>query len=67
MAAIKQSDHIDPLYDKDASAAYVHRTPRYMEYLAQTRRIPHYVVGHRLRFRRSDLDAYLASCRVEQA
>jgi excisionase family DNA binding protein len=53
------------LLDKAGAARYLGRTERYVQRLADERRIPHYVVGRRRRFAPADLDEFLNSCRVE--
>jgi excisionase family DNA binding protein len=54
-----------PSLDKAGAAEYLGRTERYVQRLVDERRLPHYVVGRRLRFAPADLDEFLAQCRVE--
>jgi excisionase family DNA binding protein len=54
-----------PTLDVAAAAVYLGRSERFVRRLAFERRVPHYVVGRRLRFAPADLDAYLLACRVE--
>jgi excisionase family DNA binding protein len=45
--------------------AYIGRDERFMRHAIHNKLIPFYKVGRRILFRREDLDAYLASVRVE--
>jgi excisionase family DNA binding protein len=47
------------------AAKYIGRNVPFMRRLVANRRIPFYKPGYVLRFDTRDLDAYLASCRVE--
>ena len=47
------------------SAIYLNVTERYMRRLVSERRIPYLKVGRLLRFRPTDLDAYLEACVVD--
>ncbi|MHB8246087.1 MAG: helix-turn-helix domain-containing protein [Acidimicrobiales bacterium] len=47
------------------AAAYLNVNVRYVRRLVAERRVTYLKVGRLLRFRASDLEAYLESCRVE--
>lgn len=49
----------------DDAAAYLNVNPRFVRRLVAERRVAFYKVGALLRFRRDDLEAFLAAGRVE--
>lgn len=53
------------LLDIKQAAAYLGRNVAFLRRLVARREMPHFKVGRALRFDVRDLDAYLASCRVE--
>jgi excisionase family DNA binding protein len=56
----------DGLLDAAAIAAYVGIADRYLTDLVAKRKIPHYRIGERtVRFRRSEVDAWLAEQKVD--
>lgn len=55
------------LLTEDQAAQYLATSPRHLRTLRASRRIPYVKVGRRVRFRRSDLDAFAASNLVEAA
>jgi excisionase family DNA binding protein len=50
----------EPLLDVDGAAAYLGMTEKGIRRRVQERTIPYYKVGRLLRFRRSELDAWLS-------
>ena len=55
----------DPLFTQDQAAAYLAMTRNWVDEALRTGKIASYRVGNRLRVRKSDLDAYLESVRIE--
>lgn len=51
----------DPVLDPDQAAEYIGATPRMVRLFAQQKRIPIVRIGKLLRFRQSDLDAWLTA------
>ena len=57
----------DRLLNLGEAAEFLGISPDSMYTLRRCRRVAFHRVGRKLRFRRSDLEAYLESCRVEAA
>jgi excisionase family DNA binding protein len=57
---------MDSLHDYVGAAAFLNTTPRHVRALQERREIPFVKIGRLVRFRSSDLDAYVAG-RVVQA
>ncbi len=55
------------LFDTEAAAARLGVSPRTVRRLVAQRAVTHYRVGRLVRFRPSDLDAFLAAGRCEAA
>ena len=51
--------------DLDGVCAYLADTPRHIRRLVHERRIPHYKLGHKLRFDLTEIDDWLATSRRE--
>ena len=52
-------------FDFKEAADYLHDTERHVQTLWWQRKITGYQVGRKVRFRKSDLDAYIESNRLE--
>lgn len=61
------SDTPHALLDVPATAEYLRVDPRYVRRIIAERRIPFVRVGRLIRFRRVDLDAYIAAQTVPAA
>lgn len=55
-----------PLKDEDAAAEYLGTTPRHVRHLWQTRQLTGVKVGKKVRFRQSDLDAFIEAHTIER-
>jgi excisionase family DNA binding protein len=55
----------DQLLDLDQAARYLATSARHVRRLVAERRLAHHKVGKFVRFRRSDLDGFVESGRVE--
>lgn len=56
----------DPWYDVEGAATFFGTTPRYVRELVQRRELRHCLIGRRLRFRQSDLEALIVRCTREE-
>jgi len=54
------------LLDKAAAADYINSTYRHIERLWSERRITGYRIGGKIRFKKSDLDEFIESGRLER-
>lgn len=59
-----QAEHTPQFLDVEQTAAYLGVTERWVRRAVTERRIPFHKLGHYVRFRVDDLDAYLAAQRV---
>jgi excisionase family DNA binding protein len=51
------------LLDYSGAAKYLGRNEKWLQKMADERRIAYFVVGRRRRFARADLDSFLLACR----
>jgi excisionase family DNA binding protein len=63
---VNDQEHVnDPILTTDQAAAYLQVRPNWIVEKRRDGTLPHFRVGKHVRFKQSDLDAYLVGQRVE--